>query len=353
MIAGLIEALLGGERVSGSELEGALRLALEGQLSDARLAGLLVALRTRRIDGELLAAGARAVRAHQRPLPVSPTLRPRLIDTCGTGGDRSSTFNVSTAAALVAASCGACVAKHGNRAVSSKSGSADVLEELGVVLELDEASASRLLESVGFSFLFAPRHHAALARVAGVRGALGIRTIFNLLGPLLNPAGARRQLLGVYTPELTRPLADACRSLGSERVLVVHCDGLDELGLHGTTRGHLLMDGRIEPFELDARTLGLERAPLEALAAGDAVASARTIERVLDGTPGPAADVVSLNAGAALFLADVESSIEDGVARASEALVNGSARRTLQRLRGATQIALRAPTRAASREALG
>ncbi|MCP5109825.1 MAG: anthranilate phosphoribosyltransferase, partial [bacterium] len=248
-------------------LEEALHRIMLGEAPEVQTAGLLVALRSRAPDGETLAACARAMRAHR--LAVHAEVQP-LIDTCGTGGDRAGTFNISTAAAFVVAAAGGAVAKHGNRSVSSKAGSADVVEAAGCALEVGPQGARTLLDAAGFAFLFAPVFHPAMANVAPVRRALGIRTLFNLLGPLTNPALAQCQLMGVYDASLTEIMARALKELGTEGALVIHCDGLDEIGLHGVTRGHLVKGDRIDPFTLDPKTLGLEPASIDALRGGDA-----------------------------------------------------------------------------------
>ncbi|MGH9336333.1 MAG: anthranilate phosphoribosyltransferase, partial [Vicinamibacteria bacterium] len=275
-----------------------------------------------------LSACARAMRAHR--IAVSTEVRP-LVDTCGTGGDRTGTFNVSTAAALVVAAAGGAVAKHGNRSVSSQAGSADVLEASGAVLSLGPREAARALDATGFAFLFAPVFHPAMANVAPVRKALGIRTLFNLLGPLANPALAQRQLLGVYDPAMTRVMAEALLELGCESALVIHCDGLDEIGLHGVTRGHFVNDESVTSFSLDPRDLGLPRAPLEALKGGDAAMNAEILKQVLEGETGPRADVVAINAAAALGVAGLTRDLAEGIDVAREVLKNGSASRVLAR----------------------
>lgn len=336
MIPALIDALLADRRADVARVEAALRVALTEDLPPAQLAGLLVALRTAELTPELVAGAARAVLEQASPGPAldagAAATRP-LVDTCGTGGDGSQSFNVSTAAAFAVAACGAAVAKHGNRSQSSRSGSADVLEALGVPFEEGPEEAAARLGRCGFCFLFAPRYHPALARVGPVRRALGVRTIFNLLGPLLNPAGARRQLVGVYAPELTAVLAEALGRLGSERVLVVHCAGLDELGLHAPSRGHLLTGGEVSAFELDPRDVGLERAPVEALRVAGPEESARVLRGVLGGERGPALDATALNAGAALFAAGLASSVGEGVELARESLHSGAALGVLEEAR--------------------
>lgn len=328
MISALIDRLLSGEPADPRALEETLHRIMLGEVHQAQTAGLLVALRTREPDAATLAACARAMRAHR--LAVHAEVRP-LIDTCGTGGDRTGTFNISTAAALVVAAAGGAVAKHGNRSVSSQAGSADVLEALGSSLDVGPRTAPMLLDATGFVFLFAPVYHPAMANVAPVRRALGIRTLFNLLGPLANPALAQRQLLGVYDPAMTEVMARALGELGTERALVIHCDGLDEIGLHGVTGGHLVSDGEVTPFVLDPADLGLEPAPLEALKGGEAKENAAILEGVLQGEEGPRSDVVAVNAAAALFVADLARDVADGLDRARDVLRNGSAARVLSR----------------------
>ena len=336
MIPQLIERLISGERADPGALEDALHRIMQGEVREAQVAGLLVALRAREPDAATLAACARALRAHRRA--VHPHVRP-LADTCGTGGDRTGTFNISTAAALVVAAAGGAVAKHGNRSVSSKAGSADVLEAAGCALELDPERACRLLDATGFVFLFAPVFHPAMAHVAPVRRALGIRTLFNLLGPLANPALAERQLLGVYDAGMTRVVAEALLELGTQRALVVHCAGLDEIGLHAVTQGHQVRDGRVEPFTLDPQALGLAPAPLEALRGGDAAENARILLATLGGDRGPRSDVVALNAAAALEVAGLARDLGEGLTQARDILANGAAARVLARYAESSQRA--------------
>jgi anthranilate phosphoribosyltransferase len=329
MIPRLIETLLGGEPADPGALEEALHRIMMGEVPQAQTAGLLVALRVREPDARTLAACARAMRAHR--IAVQTEVRP-LIDTCGTGGDRTGTFNISTAAALVVAAAGGAVAKHGNRSVSSQAGSADVLEACGAALSLGPREAARALDASGFTFLYAPLFHPAMANVAPVRRALGIRTLFNLLGPLANPALAQRQLLGVYDPAMTRVMAEALLELGTESALVVHCDGLDEIGLHGVTRGHFVNEGELNPFTLDPQDLGLPRAPLDALAGGDAARNAELLNSILEGEEkGPRAQVVALNAAAALGVTGLTRDLAEGLDVAREVLRNGGAARVLAR----------------------
>lgn len=328
MIPDLIERLLAGESAEPKALEDALHRIMMGEVPQPQTAGLLVALRVKEPDAATLAACARAMRAHR--LAVQAAVQP-LVDTCGTGGDRTGTFNISTAAALVVAAAGGAVAKHGNRSVSSKAGSADVLEASGAALSLGPKQAERCLDATGFAFLFAPVFHPAMANVAPVRKALGVRTLFNLLGPLANPALAGRQLLGVYDPAMTKVMAEALFELGTEAALVVHCDGLDEIGLHAPTRGHLVEDGKVQDFTLDPKELGLKPATIAELAGGDGAENASILEAILDGEKGPRADVVALNAGAALHVAGLAKDIPEGLERARSVIEDGSASRVLER----------------------
>jgi anthranilate phosphoribosyltransferase len=336
MISQLIERLLSGETVEPKQLEEALHPIMLGEIPEAQTAGLLVALRTREPDAPTLAACARAMRAHR--LAVNAEVRP-LIDTCGTGGDRAGTFNISTAAALVVAASGGAVAKHGNRSVSSQVGSADVIEAAGCVLNVGPRGARTLLDATGFAFLFAPVFHPAMAHVVPVRRALGIHTLFNLLGPLANPALAQCQLLGVYDPGITEVMACALNELGTEGAVVIHCSGLDEIGLHDVTRGHLVKNGRVEPFAIDPEELGLVRAPVEALRGGDLKENLAIMRSVLGGERGPRGDVVALNAAAALYISGLAGSLAEGLATARDALESGKALRVLERYAESSQRA--------------
>jgi len=305
---------------------------MDGELDDAMVAALLAALATKGETIAELAGAAAAMRARAVPVPHA---RPEAIDTCGTGGDGKGTFNVSTAAALVAAAGGAAVAKHGNRAVSSRSGSSDVLAALGVEVDVGPERAGRQLDEHGIAFLFAPRHHPAVAAVMPVRRALGVRTVFNLLGPLTNPAGAKRQLLGVYARERVEPMARVLAELGSERAWVVHgSDGLDELTTTGPSRVAALRDGEVRTFDVEPESLGVRRGRPEELAGGTPEENAAALERLLDGEAGPLAEIVALNAGVALHVAGLEPTPRAGVGRAREVLASGAARAKLEALRG-------------------
>lgn len=328
VIPSLLRDLAAGRSLDTEAFASAVGGAMDGTADPVAFGGLLAALTMRPIDAALLAAAARVIRA--RSVRVNAEVRP-LVDTCGTGGDGANTFNISTAAACVVAGAGCAVAKHGNRAVSSAVGSADVLAAAGCRLDLDPTATRTALDAVGFVFLFAQRHHPAFRHLAPVRSSLGVRTIFNLLGPLCNPAGADRQVVGVYDPALTLPLATALRELGSRRALVVHCCGLDELGLHEVTTGHHLHDDRVEPFTLDARECGLQRAPLEALRGGDLATNLGLLRTALGGGDGARSDVVALNAGAALWVAGAAADIDAGVQLARSTMRSGAALRVLER----------------------
>ncbi|MCR9247193.1 MAG: anthranilate phosphoribosyltransferase [bacterium] len=327
-IVALLRDVVHGRALRSEDFAAVVDLAMTGDADPVAFGGLLTALSLRPVEPELLAAAAGVIRS--RAVRVPSEVRP-LVDTCGTGGDGADTFNVSTAAALVVAGAGCAVAKHGNRAVSSKVGSADVLAAAGCTLDLEPRSARTALDAVGFVFLFAQRHHPAFRHLAPVRKSLGIRTVFNLLGPLCNPAGADRQVLGVYDPAATGAVAEALRLLGSERALVVHCDGLDEFGLHAVTRGHELQGGRVTPFELDARELGVAAAPITALRGGDLQTNVALLRSALAGADGARSDAVALNAGAALFVADAAPDLVAGVELARRTMSSGAASRVLVR----------------------
>jgi anthranilate phosphoribosyltransferase len=300
---------------------------LDGDATSAQIAALAIALRMKGETAEELAGMAEAMRSRVPPIR---TRRTPLLDTCGTGGDNAGTFNISTASAIVVASCGVAVAKHGNRAVSSRAGSADVLESLGVRLDVTPESAARSLDVLGLTFLFAPNYHAALRHASGPRREIAVRTIFNLLGPLTNPAGAARQLVGVYADTLVRPIAEVLQMLGSERAWVVHgLDGLDELTVLGRSHVAELDHGEIREFEVDPAPLGLAHTDRAGLAGGEAVANADKIRALLAGEKGAARDIVVLNAGAALLVAGAVPDLEAGVARAREAIDSGRAARKL------------------------
>ncbi|MGR9099175.1 MAG: anthranilate phosphoribosyltransferase, partial [Gammaproteobacteria bacterium] len=256
-----------------------------------------------------------------------------VVDTCGTGGDGASTFNISTTCAFVVAAAGGRVAKHGNRSVSSRSGSADVLEAAGVNLDLSAEQVARCVDEIGVGFLFAPRYHEAMKHAIGPRREMGVRTLFNLLGPLSNPAGSPNQLIGVFSEDWVEPLAQVLKKLGARHVLVIHAeDGLDEISIASATRVAELKNGEVRSFTIAPEQFGISRSDLSSLAADSAEASLKTLEAVLNGEPGPARDIVLLNAGAAIYAADVAESLGEGVDRARIAIDDGSAKNKLEAL---------------------
>lgn len=303
---------------------------LTGEATPAQIGALAVALRMKGETPDEIAGMAEAVR---RRVPPIRSRRSPLLDTCGTGGDNAGTFNISTTTAIVVAACGVAVAKHGNRAVSSRTGSADVLESLGVRIDLTPDSATRSLDLLGITFLFAANYHTALLHAAGPRREIGVRTVFNLLGPLTNPAGAPRQLLGVYSDALVRPVAEVLERLGSERAWVVHGrDGLDELTVFEKSHVAELVNGEVREFALDPGQLGLAGRSRDEIAGGDAAANAEIIRRVLGGGRGAARDIVVLNAAAALVVAGVAKDLPAGVATAAGAIDSGKAKAKLEEL---------------------
>ena len=323
--------LVAGESLSRGETEELFGALMDGLVSEPIKAALLVALRMKGEAVAEISGAAAAMRSRVIPIPHTST---DLVDTCGTGGDGRGTFNISTAAALVASAAGVSVAKHGNRSVSSKSGSADVLAALGVKIEIDPATAGRALDEVGITFLFAPLLHPAMREVMPVRRELGMRTIFNVLGPLTNPAGARRQVMGVYAKSLVEPIGLVLRDLGAEHALVVHGDGLDEITTTGTTTVSEVRDGEVRTYTLEPERFGLRRVAVEDLAGGQPDENAVLLRRVFGGETGPLADVTALNAGAAIYVAGLAPSLEDGYEAARNALASGAAARKLDALVG-------------------
>ncbi|HFD80960.1 MAG TPA: anthranilate phosphoribosyltransferase [Gammaproteobacteria bacterium] len=316
--------------LDAGEMAEVMRLIMTGQATPAQIGGFLVGLRMKGETVEEIAAAAGVMRELATPVPVSD---PHLVDTCGTGGDGACTFNISTASALVAAAASALVAKHGNRSVSSSCGSADVLEAAGVNLDLDAQQVASCVKEIGVGFLFAPRHHGAMKHAIGPRREMGIRTLFNLLGPLTNPAGAPNQVLGVFGADWLEPLAQVLERLGSHHVLVVHAeDGLDEISIAAPTRVAELKDGTVHSYRVTPEQFGIDRGPIEELVVTDAAQSLAMIRRVLDDVPGPARDIVVLNAGAAIYAAGLADSLAAGVEAAAAAIASGAARQKLEQL---------------------
>jgi anthranilate phosphoribosyltransferase len=325
-----IRRVIDGQHLSRDEMHEVFGQVMDGAASDVLKSALLVALRMKGETAEEITGAAMAMRERVTPLDVN---RDDLVDTCGTGGDGLGTFNISTLAALVAAGAGANVAKHGNRAVSSSCGSADVLSALGVHIDLDAPRMSEVLRRAGIAFLFAPKLHPAMAAVASVRKELGVRTIFNVLGPLTNPAFAKRQVLGVYAPRLVEVVAQVLAALGARHGLVVHSlDGLDEISISAPTRVCEVRDGGLRSYEITPEELGLSRHPIESVAGGDARENAAIAREILSGANGARHDIVVANAGAALYVGGLAPSIRDGVALAKDSIASGRAREKLQQL---------------------
>ncbi|PWC55819.1 anthranilate phosphoribosyltransferase [Azospirillum sp. TSO22-1] len=324
----IIAKVATGTSLSESEAELAFDTIMSGNATPSQMGGFLMALRVRGETVEEITGAARIMRS--KAIHIEPP--PGTVDTCGTGGDGAGTYNISTAAAIVVAACGVPVAKHGNRALSSKSGAADVLAALGVNLDCDMALVKKALWEANIGFLMAPRHHLAMRNVGPTRVELGTRTVFNLLGPLSNPAGARRQLLGVFAPQWVEPLAHVLKRLGSDAAWVVHGQGLDEVTTTGSTTVAQLKDGDVTVFEVTPQDAGLSPANPTDLKGGDAQVNAEAMRALFDGAPGAYRDIVLLNAAAALIVGGKADDLKAGVRLARHAIDSGGARTTLQRL---------------------
>jgi anthranilate phosphoribosyltransferase len=330
MIAGAIKRIVDGQHLERDEMHDVFAAMMDGQTSDIQKSAFLVALRMKGETPDEITGAALAMRERVTPLDVD---REALVDTCGTGGDGRGTFNISTVAALVAAGAGANVAKHGNRAVSSSCGSADLLAALGVRIDLDARQMADVLRRVGIAFLFAPKLHPAMSAVASVRRELGVRTIFNVLGPLTNPAFARRQVLGVYSDHLVETVARVLAALGAEHALVVHSrDGLDEISVSAPTHVCEVCDGNLRTYDLVPQDLGIAQHAIDELAGGDIQRNADIARAVLEGEEGARHDIVAANAGAALYVAGLAHTIRDGIALAHESLRTGRALAKLNEL---------------------
>ena len=315
--------------LSREESRSVFRTVMSGEATPAQIGGLLMALRVKGETPEEIAGAAETMREMSVKVEVEA---PYLVDTCGTGGSGAKLFNISTAAAFVAAAAGASVAKHGNRKMTSHSGSADVLEAAGVNLALTPDQIAHCIRDVGVGFLFAQAHHGAMRHAAPVRQELKVRTLMNVLGPLTNPAGARRQLIGVFSPAWQETLARVLALLGAEHVLIVHSNGLDEIALDGESFVVELKDGEISDYELDPEDLGIARRPHDGLEADSVESSLRLVRRSLTEPDSAAADIVALNAGAAIYVAGVATSLENGVAMAQDAIATGLANERLSEL---------------------
>ena len=335
----LLAKLVDGRVLSSDEARAFFAACLRGEPTPSQVAAAVTALRIRGETVDEIAAFATAMRDAALTLDHPYDV----IDTCGTGGDGQHTYNVSTAAALVLAGAGVKVAKHGNRALSSKSGSSDVLAALGVNLQADQAQQLRALETAGIAFLFAPAYHGAMRHVGPVRAEIGFRTVFNLLGPLSNPASAKRQVMGVYDPRLLEPLAEVLGRLGAVHAWTVHGQGLDELTTTGPTEVAEWKDGAVRRFQVTPEDAGLPRADISALRGGDAEENADALRALLDGAPGAYRDIVLLNAAAALVVADRAADLAQGAALAAAVIDDGRAARALDALVAATNTPIETP----------
>ncbi len=319
-----IRAVIERRDLSGDEMHAVMSLIMSGEATPAQIGGFLIGLRMKGETVDEITAAARVMRELATPVALGDTTY--LVDTCGTGGDGAETFNISTASAFVVAAAGGKVAKHGNRSVSSRSGSADVLEAAGVSLDLGPEQVAQCVQQIGVGFMFAPKHHGAMKHAIGPRREMGVRTIFNVLGPLTNPAGAPNQVLGVFSADLVEPLAQVLAQLGSRHVLVVNADdGMDEISIGAPTQVAELKAGKVSRYQIEPERFGMQRAALSSLAVASAEESLGVIRRVFANEPGPARDIVCLNAGAAIYAAGLSESLEAGVVRACEVIASGAA----------------------------
>ena len=318
-----IATVLDKQNLNREQMQSVMQQIMTGECTDAQIGGLLIALRMKgeTVDEITAAAEVMTSLASHVTVDASP-----LIDIVGTGGDGTSTFNVSTASSFVAAGAGAKVAKHGNRSVSSKSGSADLLEQAGANLNLESQQVAKVIQQAGVGFMFAPMHHSAMRHAIGPRKEMAVRTIFNVLGPLTNPAGVKRQLVGVFAPDLTQVLADVFANLGSEHTMVVHSDdGMDEISISAPTQVSEYDGAQLETYQITPEQFGLQRSPVEQIVVSNPAESLRMIDAVLSGAPGAARDIVLLNAGAAIYVSGLVETLELGVQAAAKSIDSGAA----------------------------
>ncbi|MES9855908.1 MAG: anthranilate phosphoribosyltransferase [Sedimenticola sp.] len=326
-----INCVLAHKDLNSEEMTEVMRTIMTGDATAAQIGGFLIGLRMKGESVTEIAAAASVMR--ELASGVKLTDLSNTVDIVGTGGDSSGTFNISTASMFVAAAAGCNVAKHGNRSVSSKSGAADALEAAGVRIALSAGEVEQCVRQLGVGFMFAPAHHSAMKHAIGPRKEMAVRTIFNILGPLTNPAGVPNQLLGVFSDELLTPMADVLQKLGSRHVMVVHSrDGLDEISIGDKTDVAELKDGRVRRFSIQPEEFGFKRTPIDTLRVADAEESLSVIRSVLDNQEGPARDIVQLNAGAAIFTAGITNTLADGIAKAGEVIASGEARNRLDQL---------------------
>ncbi|MFB3100991.1 MAG: anthranilate phosphoribosyltransferase [Gammaproteobacteria bacterium] len=334
-IQGAIQAVIDKRNLSNDEMRNVMHSIMTGECTDAQIAGFLVGLRSKGETVDEITTAANVMRELASHVHIN---HDNLIDTCGTGGDGHNTFNISTTAAFVVAAAGGYVAKHGNRSVSSKSGSADVLEAAGVKLEITPEQVAQCIEEIGIGFMFAPMHHSAMKHAIGPRRELGVRTLFNILGPLTNPAGAKRQVMGVFSHDWLETLANVLKNLGSEQVMIVQSeDGMDEISISAPTRIAELKDSEISTYKIEPEQFNMQRADISTLAVENVEDSLKVMHAVLDNQAGPSQDIVLLNAGAAIYTAGIEGSLDSGIASAQRVIENGSARTKLNELTKLTQ----------------
>jgi anthranilate phosphoribosyltransferase len=316
--------------LTADEMSTIMRLIMTGEATPAQVGGFLIGLRMKGETIDEIAAAAGVMRELASRVEIDQDY---LVDTCGTGGDSSGSFNISTASAIVVAAAGGRVAKHGNRSISSKSGSADVLEAAGVNLEITPQQVAQCVNEIGIGFMFAPLHHSAMKHAIGPRREMAVRTIFNILGPLTNPAGAPNQVLGVFSKDLVEPLAQVLKRLGSNHVLVVNADdGMDEISIATASSIAELKQGKVKTYTVQPEDFGMQRASLEQIRASDAKHSLQIIKGVFDNVAGPANDIVCLNAGAAIYAAGITDSLADGVKKAQQVIASGSVAEKLEQL---------------------
>lgn len=325
-----IRAVTERRNLTGDEMRSVMQIIMTGEATPAQIGGFLIGLRMKGETIDEIAAAAQVMRELATKVSVTG---PHLVDTCGTGGDAACTFNISTASVFVVAAAGGKVAKHGNRSVSSKCGSADVLEQAGVNLNLTAEQVAQCVDEIGVGFMFAPLHHGAMKHAIGPRREMGVRTIFNVLGPLTNPAGAPNQVIGVFSNELIEPLAQVLGRLGSEHVLVVHAeDGMDEISIASPTRVAELKDGNVTTYAVTPEQFGMRPGKVEDLTVDSAAQSLSIMKAVLENQAGPARDIVALNAGAAIYVAELADSLQQGVDKAQAVIASGAARKKLDAL---------------------
>ncbi len=325
-----IKAVTEKRDLTADEMSATMRLIMTGEATPAQVGGFLIGLRMKGETIDEIAAAAAVMRELASKVEVDKN---NLVDTCGTGGDASGSFNISTASAIVVAAAGGKVAKHGNRSISSKSGSADVLETAGVNLEISPQQVAECVNEIGVGFMFAPLHHSAMKHAIGPRREMAVRTLFNVLGPLTNPAGAPNQVLGVFSKDLVEPLAHVLKRLGSEHVLVVHAeDGMDEISIATPTYIAELNNGEVKTYTVQPEDFGMSRADLEQIRATDSAHSLEIINSVFNNTDGPAKDIVCLNAGAAIYAAGLTASLAEGVKKAQQVIASGAVAEKLEQL---------------------